>query len=71
MRSDGASEPAMTGSDQEIRTTVLDRLDALLAHDGHGELHIAVRWARRGLREVIVSGGPQQRLLVRDRRGGS
>lgn len=50
-----------------LRAEIMGRLDALLAHNGHGDLCISVRWAKRGTREVIVSGGPQERFLLREK----
>jgi len=56
---------ASQSNEQEIKALVWERVEELLGHSGHGEIHIAVRWAKRGRREVILSGGSQQRLLLR------
>lgn len=62
----GLSRRFTASAAKALRAEILSRLEALLSHSGHGDLCISVRWAKRGTREVIVSGGPQERFLLRE-----
>ena len=56
---------AKVNTDQQpVKAKLLELVDDILAHDGHGDIRIEVRILKRRQKEVILHCGKQYRYVI-------